>query len=107
MLPVDHVVSESTVGAPETVDTVNVPESMMALDIGPATLNLYRDKLQGAKTVLWNGPMGLFENKDFAKGTFEVARAISELDGCFSLVGGGDSVSAINTLLSNFTRNTR
>lgn len=95
LLPVDHIASTEFGGTPVPVSEKSIPENMMGLDIGPQTLAQYREKLSSAKTVLWNGPMGLFENENYAKGTFEIARILSELD-AFTLVGGGDSVSAVN-----------
>ena len=67
----------------------------MGMDIGPKTVELYCDAVKGAKTVFWNGPMGVFEKDAFAKGTEAVARAIADSD-CTSIIGGGDSVAAIN-----------
>ncbi|PIP96767.1 MAG: phosphoglycerate kinase [Bdellovibrio sp. CG12_big_fil_rev_8_21_14_0_65_39_13] len=96
VLPIDHIVSSEFGGAPEVLNEENIPADKMGLDIGPKTLELYRSKLHGAKTVLWNGPMGLFENADFAKGTMGIAHTLAELPGAFTLVGGGDSVSAVN-----------
>jgi phosphoglycerate kinase len=96
ILPIDHIVSKEFGGAPETCDKVEIDGDKMGLDIGPATINLYKEKLAGAKTVLWNGPMGLFENEDFANGTLSIAKTLSELEGAFTLIGGGDSVSAVN-----------
>ncbi len=95
ILPRDHVVSSSLEGNPEPVGSVEIPADKMALDIGESTLAHYSSILKGAKTVLWNGPMGLFENKSFAKGTFGIAEVLAKLD-AFTLVGGGDSVSAVN-----------
>lgn len=95
VLPVDHLIADG-LDKPATVcKELNIPEGMMGLDIGPKTLELYREKLLKSKTVFWNGPMGLFENKEFAKGTFGLAKILSELK-AFTLVGGGDSVSAVN-----------
>jgi phosphoglycerate kinase len=71
-----------------------IPADAMALDIGPATERLYRDRLRRALAVFWNGPMGLFENAAFAEGTLAVARAAADCPG-FSVVGGGDSVAAV------------
>jgi len=94
VLPVDHLASKEFAGAPETINSIDIPDDLMALDIGPQSLELFKSKLVGAKTVLWNGPMGCFEENDYAAGTFGVARMLSELN-AFTLVGGGDSVSAV------------
>ena len=94
-LPVDHVVSSTFDGTPEACSSANIPANKMGLDIGPKTLANYKEKLSLAKTILWNGPMGLFENKNFAAGTFELAKIISETN-AFTVVGGGDSVAAVN-----------
>jgi phosphoglycerate kinase len=96
VLPIDHIVSGAFDGAPEQLDAVNIPADKMALDIGPATLALYASHLSGSKTVLWNGPMGLFENKNYAAGTFGIVKILAELNGAFTLVGGGDSVNAVH-----------
>ncbi|MBV9463640.1 MAG: phosphoglycerate kinase, partial [Verrucomicrobiae bacterium] len=64
-------------------------------DIGPKTIELYAREIAGAKTILWNGPMGVFEIPDFSKGTFEIARAVAENRQCKSIIGGGDSVKAV------------
>ena len=66
----------------------------MGLDIGPKSIELYKEALAGAKTVVWNGPMGVFEMAPFAKGTLEVCTAISELPGATTVIGGGDSAAA-------------
>jgi phosphoglycerate kinase len=94
-LPIDHIVSESLEGAPSTVD--RIPANKMGLDIGPSTVKNYGNILKSAKTVIWNGPMGVFENKNFAQGTNKIAQILTNLS-AFTLVGGGDSVSAINSL---------
>src|SRR5204862_7585141 len=80
--------------------SLDCPENAAGLDIGPATAKLYSDEVAKAKTILWNGPMGLFEDKRFAEGTFAVARAVAEVTqkhGAKSIIGGGDSVKAVNT----------
>jgi phosphoglycerate kinase len=81
----------------------DIPEDLMGLDIGPETIETYRDALDGAATIVWNGPMGVFEIEKFAKGTMAVAEAVGDAtdDGAFSVVGGGDSVSALSR--SGFT----
>ena len=78
---------------------MNCPDDAAGLDIGPATVKAYCDEVANAKTILWNGPMGLFEDKRFAEGTFAVARAVAEVtqkSGAKSIIGGGDSVKALN-----------
>jgi phosphoglycerate kinase len=78
---------------------MNCPDEAAGLDIGPATVKAYSDVVAKAKTILWNGPMGLFENKQFAAGTFAVAQAVADTtqkNGAVSIIGGGDSVKAIN-----------
>lgn len=93
-LPKDHVTSTEFGGAPLPCPGTNIPSDQMGLDIGPLTIKAYSDLIKTAKTIFWNGPMGLFENKDFAKGTMAMADAISESK-AFSVVGGGDSVAAV------------
>jgi phosphoglycerate kinase len=97
LLPLDHVVasefSESAV--PESVDGVNVPEGKLAMDIGPKTISAVADLISTARTVVWNGPMGVFEFDAFAKGTLDVANMVADCKGV-TVVGGGDSVAAVN-----------
>lgn len=97
MLPVDHVVaSEFSANAlAEICGGDQIPADKMALDIGPATQKAYADAVTQAKTVVWNGPMGVFEFEAFAEGTLAVARALAAAD-CVSIIGGGDSVAAVN-----------
>lgn len=90
-LPVDHVVAHNP-DAPASIAAL-IGEDQMGLDIGSRTIQNYGDLLKNAKTVFWNGPMGLFENPNFAKGTMEVAKLIAHTD-AFTVVGGGDSVAA-------------
>lgn len=94
LLPEDHVVSKEFGGKPEECNGKNIEDGYMGLDIGPSTVNKYAGVIKGAKTVLWNGPMGLFENAHYAKGTMEMAKAMADSD-AFTLVGGGDSVAAV------------
>jgi phosphoglycerate kinase len=96
MLPVDHVVaSEIKAGvATETVDTV--PEGKMGLDIGPETINVYENEIGAAETIIWNGPMGVFEVPPFDRGTVALAKAVAA-SGAVSVVGGGDSEKAIKS----------
>jgi phosphoglycerate kinase len=96
-LPVDHVVAPKLeAGAPSEILDVTDPAigHRIGLDIGPKTIATYRSVIAGAKTVVWNGPMGVFEIDDFAKGTIEVARAVAEVKGT-TVIGGGDSIAAV------------
>jgi phosphoglycerate kinase len=94
-LPVDHVVASSLdAQESETVSVDATPADKMGLDIGPETIRRYREFIARAKTIVWNGPMGVFENKKFADGTFAIARAVADSN-AFSIVGGGDSASAV------------
>ena len=95
VLPVDHLVAPEFGGIAELCSEIKIPEDKMALDIGPSTISNYTNVLKTAKTVLWNGPMGAFELADFSTGTFSLCEVIAGLD-AFTLVGGGDSVSAVN-----------
>jgi phosphoglycerate kinase len=92
---VDHIVAKGIEGTPKTV--ASIPPDMMGLDIGPKTLDHFKHLLKDAKTILWNGPMGVFENPNFAQGTFALANYLAESK-AFTVVGGGDSASAINSL---------
>ncbi|MER3553549.1 MAG: phosphoglycerate kinase [Meiothermus sp.] len=100
LLPTDVIAAQKIeVGAETKVMPANhIEPGWMGLDIGPQTQKLFTNALRGAKTVLWNGPMGVFETDDFAKGTLAVGQAIADLDGAFSVIGGGDSVAAANKL---------
>lgn len=97
LLPTDHVVAEEfAADSPSVVAGNNdFPVNGMGLDIGPATIQAYQEKIRSARTAVWNGPMGVFEFPAFAAGTFAVARALAEAD-CLSIIGGGDSVAAVN-----------
>ncbi len=96
LLPTDHVVAEK-IDPNAIVQTVtSIPANLMALDIGPNTIDAFTEEIARAATILWNGPMGVFEVAPFAKGTFKIARAVAENVGATSIVGGGDSVSAVN-----------
>ena len=98
LLPTDHVVAEKIEinALVQTVSSGHIPANMMALDIGPKTIEAFTEEIARALTIVWNGPMGVFEVATFAKGTFKVAHAIAENVGATSIVGGGDSVSAVN-----------
>ena len=96
LLPVDVVIAEDIAPGVETeiVDVDNIPADKEALDIGPKTAEIYAEKIKDAKTVVWNGPMGVFEIKEFSNGTNKVAHALAEADAT-TIVGGGDSALAI------------
>ena len=96
VLPVDSVVANAFENATEvkTVSNDEIPAGFMGLDIGPKSVELFKKELQGAKTVVWNGPMGVFENPAYANGTIEVCKAISELPDAMTVIGGGDSAAA-------------
>ena len=98
LLPTDHVVAEKIDlnAIVQTVGSGHIPANLMALDIGLKTIEVFTDEIARAATILWNGPMGVFEVAPFAKGTFKIAHAVAENVGATSIVGGGDSVSAVN-----------
>jgi len=95
LLPVDHVVADNFAedAATQTVD--EIPDGWMALDIGPKTIDLFTGKLKEAKTIVWNGPMGVFEMAPFAAGTRAIAEALAGSDAT-TIIGGGDSAAAVN-----------
>lgn len=96
LLPCDHkAATEVKEGfEPQTINDVNIPEGWKGIDIGPATIDAFAKEIAAAKTVLWNGPMGVFEIPAFADGTMKIAEAIAK-SGATSIVGGGDSVAAV------------
>lgn len=99
VLPVDSVVApEFSNDAPTEVVGENIPEGQMGLDIGPKTIELFEKELKGAKTVVWNGPMGVFEMENFAKGTASVCEILAKLDDATTIIGGGDSATAAQQL---------
>jgi len=97
LLPVDQRVASEFVetAKAELIDGVDVPDDKISMDIGPKSAALFRERIIKAKTVLWNGPMGVFEFPEFAKGTQDVAKAVADCKGT-TVVGGGDSVAAVN-----------
>ena len=103
LLPVDCVVAKSfpdpidAAIETEVVDADHIPADMMGLDIGPKTCELFAAKVKEAKTVVWNGPMGVFENPELAKGTIAVAQALADTEAT-TILGGGDSAAAVNQL---------
>lgn len=100
LIPIDTVVADdfSNDANFKTVGRNEIPADMEGLDIGPETSKLFADAIKGAKTVVWNGPMGCFEMPNFAKGTVEVAKAMAELEDATTIIGGGDSAAAVNQL---------
>jgi phosphoglycerate kinase len=98
VLPVDHVLAESIDStATRVTDIAQTPEGWMGLDIGPKTIELFSREISSARTVVWNGPLGMFEKPAFAQGTLAIARAVAAASskGATSIVGGGDSVAAV------------
>lgn len=101
VLPIDLVVTSDIDADPPSLETVvaaGIGKEMIGADIGPRTIERFRNIIQAAGTVIWNGPMGIFEKKPFATGTFEIARILAEASdkGCITIVGGGDSASAVS-----------
>ena len=97
LLPVDAVIAKSATADAEVkvCGIKEIPEDWMGLDIGPATISLFSDALQGVKTIVWNGPLGMFELAPFSKGTFALAGAVAN-SGALSIIGGGDTDTAIH-----------
>ena len=100
VLPVDLVVAKefSNDSAFRTVDLESIEDDEMALDIGEKTVELFNDVLKDAKTVVWNGPMGVFEMENFAQGTIKVCESLANLDSAITIIGGGDSATAAEDL---------
>lgn len=100
ILPVDHLGAAefSPDAAAVAIDGADIPDNLMGMDVGPKTLAIYKDTILSAKSIVWNGPVGVFEFEAFAKGTGEVAHLVAEAtaQGAVSVVGGGDSVAAVN-----------
>lgn len=99
LLPVDHVVSDKVDASarPQQISKGHpIPADKMALDIGPETVQLFNDEISRARTIVWNGPMGVFELDQFAPGTMKIAQAVADNAGAISIVGGGDSVAAVH-----------
>lgn len=100
ILPLDHSCAKTFSPDAEAIpiDSVDIPEDLMGMDVGPRTLDLYEEIILSSKSIVWNGPVGVFEFDNFAQGTREVARLVAESTtrGAISVVGGGDSVAAVN-----------
>jgi len=98
LLPIDHVVAmkpEANAVIQQIGEGQPIPADKMALDIGPKTIELFSEEISSARTIVWNGPMGVFEVPGFSKGTFKIAQAVADNAGATSIVGGGDSVAAV------------
>jgi len=97
LLPVDHVIATELADNVDTKTTgdANVPDGFMGLDIGPKTIEEFAAAIKAAKTIFWNGPLGVFENEKFARGTMEIAHTVADAS-ALSVIGGGDSVTAVN-----------
>ena len=98
LLPVDHVVAmkpEANAVIQQVGEGQPIPADKMALDIGPKTIELFSEEISTARTIVWNGPMGVFEVPGFSRGTFKIAHAVADNGGATSIVGGGDSVAAV------------
>ena len=99
VLPIDNVTAkEFSNDVPTEVHEGPIPEDQMGLDIGPKTIELFKEALEGAQTVVWNGPMGVFEMSNFAEGTIGVCKALAELEDAITIIGGGDSAAAAQQL---------
>ena len=99
LLPIDNAVATEFKDVERIVtEDANIPEGHMGLDIGPKTINEYVETVKNSKTIVWNGPMGVFEFKNFAEGTLAVAKAMAELTDATTVIGGGDSAAAVNQL---------
>src|SRR6266571_6254162 len=99
LLPVDHVIAAKAEAAAQTriIDMGEpIPADQMGLDIGPKSIALFSAEIKNAKTIVWNGPMGVFELEPFSRGTLKIAQAVAANSGAISIVGGGDTVSAIH-----------
>lgn len=100
LLPVDHVIGDafSNDCNRKVVKRGEIPDNWEGMDIGPETEKLFADAIKGAKTVVWNGPMGCFEMPNFAHGTRAICEALANEEGCTTIIGGGDSASAVNNM---------
>jgi len=100
LLPTDHLAADK-IEVNALVKTIHegepIPDNLMGLDIGPKTIEAYCEEISDARTIIWNGPMGVFEVSPFSRGTFKVARAIADNGAAISIVGGGDSVAAVHS----------
>jgi phosphoglycerate kinase len=97
-LPIDHIVTKEFSATAESwhVARGNIDVGQMGMDIGPMSIDKFKGAIKGAKTVFWNGPVGVFEFEKFSKGTVAIAEALASLKDAVTIIGGGDSVSAVN-----------
>ena len=101
VLPVDHTATDDfAAGAPQNVQGANIPENLLGMDIGPKTIAEFSKIIESSKTIVWNGPMGVFENPKYAAGTRSVAEAVAKSTdkGAISVIGGGDSAAAVEEM---------
>lgn len=99
LLPIDNAVADKFADVkPVITEDANIPAGYMGLDIGPKTIEEYVNTVKASKTIVWNGPMGVFEFENFAKGTLAVAKAMADLENATTVIGGGDSAAAVNQL---------
>ena len=98
LLPIDNVIGKEFSNDTERKVVESIEAGWSGFDIGPKTIELFKEALKGAKTVVWNGPMGVFEFSNFAEGTLEICRAVAELSDATTVIGGGDSVNAVKRL---------
>jgi phosphoglycerate kinase len=95
VLPADHAVAAAPEASAEAEIVTEIPAGMMGLDIGPATIERFKQEIARARTVVWNGPLGFFELPQFARGTLAVGEALASLEGVKSILGGGDTAAAV------------
>jgi phosphoglycerate kinase len=97
LLPLDHLqATEPKAGATTRItDGPSIEDGWCGVDIGTQTIERYKKEIAAARTIVWNGPMGIFEIPEFSKGTFEIAKAVAENRNCISIIGGGDSAKAV------------
>ena len=99
LLPIDNAVADKFADVePVITEDANIPAGFMGLDIGPKTIEEYVNTVNASKTIVWNGPMGVFEFENFANGTLAVAKAMANLPEANTIIGGGDSAAAVNQL---------
>ena len=100
VLPVDNVIAKEIVKDAENkvIDSDNIPDEWEGLDIGPKTIELFKEELKNAKTIIWNGPVGFSEYEIFANGTRQIAKTLAELEDATTIIGGGDSAAAVEKL---------